>query len=366
MLSFIRSDLAQFNAYIPGELPQVTPLDRLDANESPFDLPPELKEKLAISYQNEMESNRYPDGGHAQLKQAIADYVNDSGQLQTVLNRDYISVGNGSDELIRSLLIVTCLGENASILVADPTFSMYKILAQTLAIPVITVPRLKPNFTIDIQAANLALQTNKIKVIFVVHPNSPTSQILDENEINWLRNISEDILVVIDEAYFEFSQKTLVGEILKHPNWVILRTFSKAFRLASHRVGYAIAHPELALALEKIRLPYNLPSLSQLAALTALKNRELLLGVIPQMLAERDELIQEISKFSTVEVYPSSANFIYLQLREGDENKLKEIYEKLKQQGTVIRLINNGLRITIGNNQENQRTLERLKSILSS
>ncbi|HEY9702880.1 MAG TPA: histidinol-phosphate transaminase [Allocoleopsis sp.] len=365
MLSFIRSDLAQFSAYVPGELPQITPLDRLDANESPFDLPSELKEKLAISYQQEIESNRYPDGGHEQLKQAIADYVNESAHLSNILQSNNISIGNGSDELIRSLLIVTCLGENGSILVADPTFSMYKILAQTLAIPVINVPRLKPNFTIDINAANLALEKNNIKVIFVVHPNSPTSQILNESEINWLRNISENILVVIDEAYFEFSQKTLVGEIIKHPNWVILRTFSKAFRLASHRVGYAIAHPELALALEKIRLPYNLPSLSQLAALTALKNRELLLGVIPQMLAERDKLIEEISKFSGIEIYPSSANFIYLQLREGDERKLKEIYEELKQQGTVLRFINNGLRITIGNTEENQRTLERLKSIFS-
>ncbi len=363
MLSFIRSDLAQFSAYIPGELPQIEPLDRLDANESPFDLPPELKEKLAWSYKNEIESNRYPDGGHDQLKKAIADYVNESGKLQTVLNGDYISLGNGSDELIRSLLIVTCLGENSSILVAEPTFSMYRILAQTLAIPVITVPRLKPNFTIDINAGNLALQNNKIKVIFVVHPNSPTSALLDEKELNWIRNIPENILVVIDEAYFEFSQNTLVGELIKHPNWVILRTFSKAFRLASHRVGYAMAHPELALALEKIRLPYNLPSLSQLAALTVLKNRDILLGVIPPMLAERDELIKEISKFSTIEIYPSSANFIYFQLKDGDESKLKQIYAQLKQQGTVLRFINNGLRITIGNTEENQRTLERLKSI---
>jgi histidinol-phosphate aminotransferase len=367
MFSFIRADLAQFTAYSAEEVDNSSVvLDRLDANECPFDLPEDLKEKLAFTYQNEISANRYPDGGHLLLKRAIADYVNESGKTNQI-SANHISVGNGSDELIRSLLIATCLSNQGSILVANPTFSMYGILAKTLGIPVVNVSRSPRNFEININEANTAINNSRnpsIKVVFVVHPNSPTSNPLTSSEIDWLRNLPEHILVVIDEAYFEFSQTTLVSELPQHPNWLILRTFSKAFRLAAHRVGYAIAHPQIAAVLEKVRLPYNLPSFSQIAALTALKHRDLLLAVIPDILAERKKLIKALSAYSSLKVYPSEANFIYVHLANKDEDKLKGIYEQLKQQGTIIRFINGGLRITIGTKEENQRTLQRLKAIL--
>jgi histidinol-phosphate aminotransferase len=375
MLPFIRSDLAQLTAYKPhpsSDTAAAVPmqLDRLDTNESPEDLPPELKEKLAWTYQQVIETNRYPDGGHETLKQAIAQYVNQSATVtSSVLTAANISLGNGSDELIRSLLIATCLGGEGSILVANPTFSMYGILAQTLGIPVVTVGRNEENFAIDLQAAQSAIKQTQhppIRVVFVVHPNSPTGNCLTAAELTWLKSLSEQILVVIDEAYFEFSQNTLVGELAQRPNWVILRTLSKAFRLAALRVGYCIAHPEAIAILEKVRLPYNLPSFSIAAALAAMQNSQMLLESIPQTLNERNKLIEALLEYPAFQVTQSNANFIFLRLqpKNSDTQKanLNHLHQQLKNSGTLVRQISGGLRITIGTPEENSRTLKRIQA----
>ncbi|MDB9476605.1 histidinol-phosphate transaminase [Dolichospermum circinale] len=377
-LKFIRSDLSQLNAYKPhpgsdSTEPVNIQFDRLDTNESPLDLPPEIKEKLAFIYQQIIETNRYPDGGHESLKNAIAEYVNESANLSnSTFTAANISVGNGSDELIRSLLIATCLGGEGSILVANPTFSMYAILAQTLGISVVTIGRNQHNFETDLEAAKSAIiqtQNPPIRVVFVVHPNSPTANCLTAAEITWLKSLPEEILVVIDEAYFEFSQTTLAAELLQHPNWIILRTFSKAFRLAAMRVGYCIAHPQAIAILEKVRLPYNLPSFSIASALMALENRQLLLQLIPQTLNERTKLITALSAHSILEITPSRANFIYLRVKPGyqdaEDHILTNLNQKLRSQGTLIRLLPNGLRITIGTTAENNRTIERIQAALS-
>lgn len=378
MLPFIRSDLAKFTAYKPhpsSETAESVPVqfDRLDTNESPYDLPPELKEKLAWTYQQVIETNRYPDGGHETLKDAIAQYVNESAAISLSNTAANISVGNGSDEIIRSLLIATCLGGEGSILVANPTFSMYGILAQTLGIPVVAVGRNETNFEIDLKAAQAAIEQTQnppIRVVFVVHPNSPTANSLTAAELAWLRSLSEHILVVIDEAYFEFSQTTLVGELAQRPNWVILRTFSKAFRLAALRVGYCVAHPEAIAILEKVRLPYNLPSFSIAAALVALQNRTLLLESIPQILSERAKLIEILSQQPELQITASAANFIYLRLKPNSFNSqdaaLKTFHQKLRTLGTVVRHISPGLRITVGTIEENARTINRVQAVLAN
>jgi histidinol-phosphate aminotransferase len=375
MLLFIRSDLTQLKAYTPHTedstfAQEPMAWDHLDTNESPFDLPEELKQKLAWIYQKEIQANRYPDGGHLALKQAIADYVNESAGLPgNAFNSTHVSIGNGSDELIRSLLIATCLQGEGSILVAEPTFSMYAILARTLGIPVLAVERSPLNFEMDWQAAQTLISESSppIRVVFVVHPNSPTGNALTPAEISWLKSLPEEILVVIDEAYFEFSQKTLVSEVLQRPNWVILRTFSKAFRLAAHRVGYAIAHPELTAVLEKVRLPYNLPAFTQVAALTALTRRQELFQSISAILEQREHLIQSLRQHATLTVWPSAANFVYVRLNQESANhdlRLEEIHHQLKSRGTLIRHISGGLRITIGCPDENARLLARLDAIL--
>ncbi|MEL0591927.1 MAG: histidinol-phosphate transaminase [Planktothrix rubescens PR222] len=376
MLSFLRNDLNQLQAYAPhpggnsGSPIETQILDRLDTNECPYDLPEELKQKLAWTYQHEIETNRYPDGSHFPLKIAIANYINEIiSNSEAFVNPEQISVGNGSDELIRSILIATCLGGEGSILVANPTFSMYGIIAQTLGISVVSIGRDKDTFEMDLNAAKTAIETTQnppIRVVFVVHPNSPTANALTDNELDWLRQLPEQILVVIDEAYFEFSQTSVIEELKQHPNWVILRTFSKAFRLASLRVGYAIAHPELITALEKVRLPYNLPSFTQTAALLALNNRQDLLTVIPEILAERTNLINALTENKQLKIWRSDANFIYIRLtdEQNSDQALKQIMQQLKTKGTLVRHTGGGLRITVGRPEENQRTIERLFSIL--
>jgi histidinol-phosphate aminotransferase len=373
MLPFIRSDLAQFTAYKPhpGSAtaePVAAQLDRLDTNESPYDLPPELKEKLAWTYQQVIETNRYPDGGHETLKQAIAEYVNESPSLANpVFTSANISIGNGSDELIRSLLIATCVGGEGTVLVANPTFSMYAVLAKTLGIPVISIGRDDKTFEMDLTAAQSAIEQTQnppIRTVFVVHPNSPTANSLTEAEITWLKSLPAEILVVIDEAYFEFSQDTLVGELAQHPNWVIMRTFSKAFRLAALRVGYCIGHPEAIATLEKIRLPYNIPTFSQLGATFALQNRQLLLATIPQIFSQRDQLIAALSSHPALNISPSTTNFIYLRLKP--QTALNHLHQQLRSQGTLVRLLTDALRISIGTPAENDRTIQHIQTALAN
>ncbi len=371
-LSFIRSELAQLAAYTPhpgGE--SVTIVDRLDTNESPLDLPPEIKSKLAWAYQQEIEANRYPDSSHYELKSAIAEYVTESAKLNDNFSTANISVGNGSDELIRSLLIATCLGAEGSILVATPTFSMYGILAKTLGIPIVTVSRQK-DFVLNLDAAQQAIeQTNNppVRVVFVVHPNSPTGNALRTQELDWLKSLPEDILVIVDEAYFEFSQTSVVSELAQRSNWIVLRTFSKAFRLATHRVGYAIANPELIKVLEKVRLPYNLPSFSQIAAKIALQQRQLLFPLVNQTIEERERIYPILQANGAFEVWPSQANFLYLRLKnisnERQEEALADITKNLKAAGTLIRHTGGGLRITIGTPEENNHTITRLAAVQS-
>ncbi|MGD1907728.1 MAG: histidinol-phosphate transaminase [Leptolyngbyaceae cyanobacterium] len=366
MLPCIRPDLAEFAAYSAhsADSLDVEPesVDILDTNECAHDLPASLKDKLGFAYQQEIASNRYPDGGHGVLKDAIARYVNESAHL-TAITPANISVGNGSDELIRSLLIATCVGRPGAILVAEPTFSMYGILADTLGIPVVRVPRDEATFAVNIEVAQAAIATSEqpVRVVFMVHPNSPTANALTDTELTWLQQLPTDTLVVIDEAYFEFSQQTTVANLLTKPNWVVTRTFSKAFRLAAHRVGYSIASPEITQVLEKVRLPYNLPSLSYRAAQISLAHYPDLMAVVDEVKAERDRLYAAMTQLPNLRVWPSDANFFYSRPTDREPANL---FQALRRLGTNVRHTGGGLRITIGTPEENQRTLDHLQQVL--
>lgn len=366
--SFMREDLLNLSAYIPTPISEnQRQLTRLDANESPYNLSSELKVKLALFYEQEIETNRYPDGSHFKLKKLITDYVNESVNIPNFINSSQISVGNGSDELIRSILIATCLNNQGSILVANPTFSMYGILAQSLGIITHSINRNEVDFTWDLDIANKVIFDSNnppVKVIFIVHPNSPTANCLNANEIQWLKNLSSDILVVIDEAYYEFSQQTLVSELPNHPNWLILRTFSKAFRLAAHRVGYAIAHADIIKVLEKIRLPYNLPTFSQLAAELVLENRDIILPAVKEIITEKERVYKALVKNPLFKVWHSDANFIYLRLADNPSNdNHNAIMTQLKQKNIIIRHTGGGLRISIGTVTENNHLLDKLANL---
>ncbi|MGB3135258.1 MAG: histidinol-phosphate transaminase [Nodosilinea sp.] len=375
-LSFLRAAVVSLAAYAPhvespAESTGLSPvvLDGLDTNECPYDLPEALKEKLAWQLHHDIAANRYPDGSHGSLKAAIAQYVTESAN-GTFFGSEHISVGNGSDELIRSLLLATCVGGEGSILVANPTFSMYGILARTLGVPVVTVGRSEKTFEIDLAAAQQAIARPAglpVRVVFMVHPNSPTGNALTAAELAWLESLPSDVLVVVDEAYFEFSQQTTVAQILNKPNWVVLRTFSKAFRLAAYRVGYAVATPILTQALEKVRLPYNLPGLTLAAAQLALAHRQELLAVVPEIQQQRGVLAEAIAQHTPLNLWPSDANFLYgrppTQPSQPAETELKRWFNRLRAQGTLVRHTGGGLRITVGTPAENQRTLTHMRQI---
>ena len=371
--SFIRSQLTSLQAYKPhpggaeGQSVEVE-IDRVDTNESPYDLPSALKQELARLWVDEIESNRYPDGGHNRLKAAIASYVTESVSSHSHILPSQICVGNGSDELLRSILIATCVGGEGNILVAAPTFSMYGILAQTLGIAVVNVERSASNFEVDVVAAQKAIdnpQAAPIRVVFMVHPNSPTGNALTATELDWMRSLPSDILVVIDEAYFEFSQQTVIAELAARPNWIVLRTFSKAFRLAAHRVGYAVAHPQVIATLEQVRLPYNLPSISLAAAQMVLEHRQLLLATIAETMSERDRLFASLSQIDKLQVWRSDANFLYARIIGANPDlAMTELVAQLKLQGTLIRHTGGGLRISIGSPAENDRTYQRIDRLI--
>lgn len=381
---FLRDDLTQLAAYksphpvdTDGAFPLV--LDSLDTNESPIDLPENLKAELAEAYRHQISDNRYPNSDHLALKQAVVNYAAQSGKVAPEnINVENVTLGNGSDELIRSVLMATCLGGHGSILVSEPTFSLYGILADTLGVPVHRVGR-KDNFEVDIAAAQSAIETSSasspVRTVFMVHPNSPTGNAMTPAELAWLKQRSDDTLVVVDEAYFEFSGHTTLAEALSRPNWLVLRTFSKAFRLAAHRVGYGIAHPDIIAALEKLRLPYNLPSFSQAAALTALAHSDRLLDQIPTLLRECRSLFQALSEHPYLRVWPSDSNFVYVRLSDRglaalsvtqQSDGLVELFEQLRAKGTLIRHTGGGLRISIGTAAENKRTLANLQQVLGS
>ncbi len=366
MSAFLRPDLLKFTAYnahgeeLEGALPAV--IDHLDTNECSYDLPPTLKEKLAWEYQHRLLANRYPNGEHGPLKAAIAAYGSEAG---TPVAPDQVSVGNGSDELIRSLLIATCVGRPGAILVADPTFSMYRILAETLGVSVVSVGRHPATFEVDLAAATdaIAQASEPIRMVFMVSPNSPTGNALTAAELDWLRQLPEEILVVVDEAYFEFCQQTTIADAVTRPNWVVMRTFSKAFRLAAHRVGYAIAQAPIIQVLEKVRLPYNLPSFSQVAAEWALTHRADILATVAEVQQERDRLTTACAQLPGFTLWPSQANFLYG--RSTHQNPA-DVFQKLRQLGTYVRHTGGGLRITVGTPAENDRTLAHLKWVLTA
>ncbi len=349
MLDALRPSLERL---VPYETHDPMGADKLDANEFPYALPGWFQEKLHILSQQEIQSNRYPDAGYHKLKQSIAAYAR--------VEANQVSIGNGSDELIRSLIIATCLENRGAVLVADPTFSVYRLVAQTLGVPCFDVGR-DDDFHLHLDRLESLLQEHPIRVVFLPTPNSPTGTPLTSQELETLLQIGPETLVVLDEAYFEFGDINLRSRLANHPNLVVMRTFSKAFRLAAYRVGYLLAAPLLIRALEKVRLPYNLPAISELAALLALDNRTELLAALEEIKAERARIFQQLQQLPGVKVWPSTANFHYFRCQN---REAQQIYEDLWKQGTLIRATGGGLRATVGTPTENDRFLSRLQQAL--
>jgi histidinol-phosphate aminotransferase len=323
---------------------------KLDAMENPFSLPPVMRREIAALVKN-VRINLYPDPSAKILKKAIASFWK--------MNPEQMILGNGSDELIQAVI----LAFGGPVLVPIPTFAMYEITSRALAQKVVTVP-LDKSFDLDAGRMISKAKAAKAKILFLACPNNPTGNRFSDTAI---RRILEetDAAVVIDEAYYSFSGKSYLPLLKQYPNLIILRTLSK-IGLAGLRIGVLVASPGVVGELNKIRLPYNINSLSQTAAVSVLKHRSVVNRQISLLISERKKLYNAFSKLPGVTAYPSETNFILI--RTDADASL--IHRKLKQAGILIKNLSkpgplqNCLRITIGTPEENKEFIGTLRTIL--
>lgn len=318
----------------------------LDANESPYDLPEAIKEAI-FDRLAETSYNRYPDSEAAELRELMADYLGvDSARLVA---------GNGSDELI-GYLLAACVEPKDTIVIPTPTFSMYSILGSQYHGQVRRVP-LSEDWNLTRDFLDVA---SGAKITFVGHPNNPTGNCFSRETIVELLETGSG-LVVVDEAYAEFSRDSLIDLGTEYPSLVVLRTMSKAFGLAAARVGFLYANTEIIRGINTVRLPYNLNTLSQVTAEETLRNRERVLGTVDKILRERENLVDFLDE-QGLNPSPSDSNFILF--KPDDPERL---YDVLLEKGIRIRSfsgerIEDYLRVTVGTPEQNARFREAVVS----
>ncbi len=329
---------------------------KLNQNENPYDLPESVKRRV-LEAAVARPWSRYPDFDPKQLLERLAAFAG--------WRPDGVLAGNGSNELIEALLLVT-VGPGTRVVIPEPTFTLYALLTRFLGGESVGVP-LGPDLAYD--AAELARVRKELAapVTIVCSPNNPTGGALSLDEVARVCDVA-DGLVVVDEAYHEFSGQSVVPLLAAHPNLVVLRTFSKAMGLAGLRVGYLLAAPELVREINKARLPYNLNFFSQAAALAALDERELLAHNLERIVAAREEIFQRLSRISGVRPYPSRANFILFEVHAADP---KAVFESIFRRGVLVRDVTSYpglsrcLRASVGTPVENEAFLTALEQALA-
>ncbi|OGW39773.1 MAG: histidinol-phosphate transaminase [Nitrospirae bacterium GWC2_56_14] len=325
---------------------------KLDAMENPFSLPTVVQRELAKAV-NSASINRYPDPSAKKLTQAIAGFWG--------MKPANLILGNGSDELIQAIL----LAFGGPTLIPVPTFAMYEITSRALSQTVVTVP-LDKNFDLDADLLLKKAKESKAKVIFLACPNNPTGNRFSDKAVRRILDRA-DAAVVLDEAYFSFSGKSYLSLLQNYPNMIVLRTLSK-IGLAGLRIGVLAASPEIVAELNKIRLPYNINSLSQAAAVAVLKHRAIIERQISLLISERENLYNALAQMKGVTAYPSETNFILFRTAVDATT----VYGKLKKAGILIKNLNkpgplkNCLRVTIGTKEENKEFLKTVRNILDT
>jgi len=329
---------------------------KINQNENPFEIEDRVKERV-LAFARERPWGRYPDFDPQELLDALARF---SGWRP-----DGVLAGNGSNELIEALLLCT-VGAGTRVLIPEPTFTLYALLTKILGGDARRVA-LGPELEYDVDALLAAQDAAKPALTIVCSPNNPTGGALTTAEIERLCAATEG-LVVIDEAYHEFSGRSAVPLLERHPNLVVLRTFSKAMGMAGLRVGYLLASPELVREINKARLPYNLNFFSQAAALAALEEWPALKANIDLLVRLRGTLMADLQKLPGVKVYPSEANFFLVELAEADP---KAVFESIYRRGILIRdvtsypRLSRCLRISVGSEEENRALATALQAALA-
>ncbi|MCB8817940.1 histidinol-phosphate transaminase [Desulfosporosinus shakirovi] len=335
---------------VPYETNYMPEYIKLDANENPFPWPEEMREALLAE---KLAFNRYPDGMGQNLKNRISRYTSTSP--------DSILIGNGSDELIQMILL-TFGGAEKSLIIHPPTFGMYQIYARLTETAVVQVPLLN-GLDLDTEQMLTAAQAPEAQVIIVCNPNNPTGSLFPRNEI--LRLVRESgKIVVVDEAYAEFSEETLISELENYPNLVIMRTFSKAFGMAGLRLGYLLGQPKTIALINRVRPPFNVNSFSQRAGILALDNLNEYQGQIQEIKAETQKLQAALNLVPNLTVYPTRANFILFKPEDPDQWA-----SELLKRGFLVRnmgmlpSLGKCLRISAGLPEENEKFIRAVREI---
>ncbi len=322
---------------------------KVNQNENPFDLPAELKQRV-LQAAAERDWARYPDFDPGELLARLAEFAG--------WRPDGVLAGNGSNELIEATLLVS-VGAGTRVVIPEPTFTLYGLMTTLLGGTQVPVP-LAPDLSYDGDALLAARRAAAAPVTIVCSPNNPTGSLLAAEHVARLCD-DADGLVVVDEAYHEFSGSTVAPLLHAHRNLIVLRTFSKAMGMAGLRVGYLLAAPELVREINKARLPYNVNFFSQLAALAALEAQDTLRARVALLVRERERLRGALAELPGVErVYPSAANFLLLELASA---RPRALFEALHERGILVRdvsgypRLSRCLRVSVGTPEENDALL---------
>jgi len=307
----------------------------LDANENPFG-----------------QLNRYPDPDQVALKKRLA--------VKNNLKVSQVAIGNGSDELIDLLIRIFCRPGLDKTLSFSPTYGMYNVYSQINDVEMMDCP-LGPSFQIDLEVVNEIMFNPLVKLIFICSPNNPTGNTIDISAIEYILSSFSGV-VVVDEAYIDFSeQKSLISLLDKYANLVVLQTMSKAWGLASARIGMAYSSEFIVGLISKIKPPYNISKLNQQAAVAALKDEGVFKENVTAIISERNLIFQSLQELSIVrKVYPSETNYLLV-----DFYNANAVYQFLINMKIVVRnrceMVNDCLRISIGTSDENRILIDTLK-----
>ncbi|MCG8605753.1 histidinol-phosphate transaminase [bacterium] len=330
---------------------------KLNQNESPYDLPLSFKKELMREFV-QRPWNRYPSFTTSTLRRKLADYLN--------VDEDSLLAGNGSNDLLQ-LIMAVALRPGAIILIIEPTFTIYRQLAQIAQANLITL-NFDGDFAFPVDEILSSIPRMSVDLCILCSPNSPTGQVIAKDDLGAILAQS-DGLVLVDEAYHEFAKTDILDLMRTFDNLVVLRTFSKAMGLAGLRLGYSIGPKNIMRELSKAKLPYNLNLFSEFVATRVLQEKELIESRVTAILKDKKSLEQDLSSLADLKIYPSQTNFLMAEsFLSGSE-----LFERLAQYGILVRdiseqhpLLTNKVRITVGKPEENRQLAQALRTILES
>ncbi|SAL01426.1 histidinol-phosphate aminotransferase [Caballeronia fortuita] len=347
----IRPDILAMTSY---PVPDSTGLIKLDAMENPYSLPADLAKALGEHLAG-VALNRYPAPRPAALIAKIKRTMNVPDTCDVLL-------GNGSDELI-SMMSVACAKPGAKVVAPVPGFVMYEMSARFAHLEFVGVP-LKPDFTLDADALIAAIGEHAPALVYLAYPNNPTGTLYDDADIERVIAASKKSLVVIDEAYQPFAEKTWMPRAAEFDNVVVMRTVSK-LGLAGIRLGYMAGRPAWITQFDKVRPPYNINVLTQATAEFLLDHLDVLDAQAAELRAQRTKLAREVAALPGMTVFPSAGNFLLVRVPDAAVafETLLTSRVLIKNVGKMHPLLANCVRLTVGSAEENAHMIAALKKL---